>query len=104
MVEHSEGGGDVVCCVIKLLLVMDLLVFFLFVAADVVVLLVVVPMFVDPELLLGLVGALWNTIAKPDGDGCSSAPCTALQRRNIVRPMTSFRRLIVLRFDFFSFI
>lgn len=79
--------------------------FFLFVdAVAVVVLFVVVPMFVDPELLLGLVGALWNTIAKPDGDGCSSAPCTALQRRNIVRPMTSFRRLIVLRFDFFSFI
>lgn len=99
MVEHSNGGGDVDCCAIKLLLVMDLLIFFLFVAA-----VVVVPMFVDPELLLGLVGALWNTIAKPDGDGCSSAPCTALQRRNIVRPMTSFRRLIVLRFDFLSFI
>lgn len=36
-------------------------------------------------------GAFWNTIAKPPGDGCSSAPCTARQRRNIVRPMINFK-------------
>lgn len=32
-------------------------------------------------------GAFWKTIANAPGDGCSSAPCTALQRRNIVRPI-----------------
>lgn len=36
-------------------------------------------------------GAFWKTIAKPPGDGCSSAPCTARQRRNIVRPMINFK-------------
>lgn len=35
--------------------------------------------------------AFWKTIAKPPGDGCSSAPCTALQRRNIVRPMINLK-------------
>lgn len=36
-------------------------------------------------------GAFWKTIAKPPGDGCSSAPCTARQRRNIVRPMINLK-------------
>lgn len=44
-------------------------------------------------LFFGLNGAFWNTIAKPLGDGCSSAPCTARQRRNIVRPMINLRIL-----------
>lgn len=84
-----------------------LLAFLLLVVAEVVLQLLRLEMVVvaaaADELLLGLVGAaLWNTIAKPDGDGCSSAPCTALQRRNIVRPMTSFRILmVVLRFFWF---
>lgn len=54
---------------------------------------------VDALLLLffGLNGAFWNTIAKPLGDGCSSAPCTARQRRNIVRPMINLRILQPVR-------
>lgn len=48
---------------------------------------------VDALLFFGLNGAFWNTIAKPLGDGCSSAPCTARQRRNIVRPMINLRIL-----------
>lgn len=47
------------------------------------------------DLLLGVDGAFWITIAKPDGDGRSSAPWTALQRRNIVRPIINFRKLIL---------
>lgn len=97
---------DAVDVVIKWLF---LLAFLLLVVAEVVLQLlrlevvVVLVVAAVAELLLGLVGAaLWNTIAKPDGDGCSSAPCTALQRRNIVRPMTSFRILmVVLRFFWF---
>lgn len=46
-------------------------------------------------LFFGLNGAFWNTIAKPLGDGRSSAPCTALQRRNIVRPMINLKILIL---------
>lgn len=48
---------------------------------------------VDALLFFGLNGAFWNTIAKPLGDGCSSAPCTARQRRNMVRPMINLRIL-----------
>lgn len=44
-------------------------------------------------LFFGLNGAFWNTIAKPLGDGRSSAPCTARQRRNIVRPMINLKIL-----------
>lgn len=43
------------------------------------------PLFFDEN------GAFWKTIAKPPGDGCSSAPCTARQRRNIVRPMINLK-------------
>lgn len=55
---------------------------------------------VDASLLLlffGLNGAFWNTIAKPLGDGRSSAPCTARQRRNIVRPMINLKILRSVR-------
>lgn len=61
-------------------------------------------------------GAFWNTIAKPPGDGCSSAPCTARQRRNIVRPMINLKistsikpatprvRWLVVRYRYFYII
>lgn len=52
-------------------------------------------------LLLGLAGPFGvPAIAKPAvGDGCPpSVPCTARQRRNIVRPMTSLTKLMVRPF------
>lgn len=52
-------------------------------------------------LLLGLAGPFGvPAIAKPAvGDGCPpSVPCTARQRRNIVRPMTNLTKLMVRPF------
>lgn len=44
------------------------------------------------------VGAFWNTIAKPLGDGDSSAPWTARQRRKIVKLIICLKILIVFTY------